>query len=77
MIAPRNQSQSRYQRERIPNGVGDEGALSQVAPGQLKVAIGHVRTSDTEEAARDAALVADATEPVEESDELWSVRCVV
>ena len=77
MIAPRNPSQRRHEREPIPNGIGDEGALSQVAPGQLKVGIGHGRTSETEEAARDAALVADAAEPVEESDELWSVRRVV
>src|SRR6266850_6257318 len=76
MIAPRNQSQCGGQRERISNGIGDEGALSQVAPGRLKVAIGDGRASETEEATRHATPVADATEPVEEPDELRSARCV-
>ncbi len=76
MIAPRNQSQCRCQRERIPNGIGNEGALSQMATGGLMVALGYGRTSKTEQAAGDAALVADAAEPVEESGELRSIRCV-
>src|SRR5439155_26800460 len=39
--------------------------------------IGQIRRTDTEEAARDTGLMADATEPVEVSDELLSVRRVV
>src|SRR6266550_151631 len=76
MIPPRNKSQSRYQRERIPNGIGNKGALSQMAQGQLMVAIGCGRTADAKQAAGDAAPVADAAEPVEEPDELRSSRCV-
>jgi len=48
MIAPRNQSQSRYQREGIPNRIGNEGALSQMAPSGRIVAAGYGRTSETE-----------------------------
>jgi hypothetical protein len=76
VIAPRNQSQSRHKRERIPNGIGNQGALGQAALGRLMVAFGYGRASDTEQAAGDAAPVADAAEPIEEPDELRSIRRV-
>ena len=65
MIAPRNYSQSRCQRQRIPNGIGNQGTLIQMAQGPLMVAIGCGRTAEAEQAAGDAAPVADEAEPVD------------